>query len=110
MNEVETIIARASGAAYDGSDPRWTRAVAVARAILFALDKAGFAVVPKEPTDLMTDAAIDEAGWRTVPYTAPRESGVAIDSDISEEDAVALNIAAKDAMASTYRAMIGAAK
>ena len=44
-------------------------------------------MVPVEATEEMLEATLDKMGQRVEPYTAPRESGVAIDSDIDEETA-----------------------
>lgn len=43
------------------------------------------------PTEAMIDAAIEQIGWKVEPYTAPRESGVAVECDITAEDAADLN-------------------
>lgn len=69
----------------------------------------GYVLVPREPTAAMLEAALDESGWRVEPYTAPRESGVAIDSDMSEADAKEINEAGRAAHRDTYRAMLAAA-
>jgi hypothetical protein len=64
---------------------------------------------PREPTEAMQDAALDEAGWRVEPYTAPRESGVAIESDISADDAASINAECRESLADIWRAMWDAA-
>ncbi len=83
-------------------DPRyrWEYWVPFARAAIEAM---------REPDIAMLEAAIDESGWRVTAYTAPRESGVAVDGDISPEDAEHINQTGRAAMASTYAAMISAA-
>ena len=72
-----------------------------------ALD--GWKLVPVEPTEAMLDAALDFSGERVSAYTAPRESGVALDTDISEEDAAYFNSTAKTIYGKLYSAMLGAA-
>jgi hypothetical protein len=64
---------------------------------------------PREPTEAMQDAALDEAGWRVEPDTAPRESGVAIESDISADDAASINAECRESLADIWRAMWDAA-
>lgn len=94
VNRIETIIAKAMSAS-----KAWPAvfeagsAAELARAVLADLDMAGFAVVPKEPTEEMLDDAIDEAGWQVAPYI---------------DDAEEINALGKYAMASTYRTMLAA--
>lgn len=76
--------------------------------VIAALDRAGFAIVPKEPTEAMLEAALDISGQRIAPYEAPRESGVPVECDMSAADAAELNDAFKAAHADNYVAMIAA--
>jgi hypothetical protein len=96
--------------------PAWKDYLDEARAVLAAVASKiearvpdGWKLVPIEPTQEMLEAAFDESGWRVEPYTAPRESGVAIDSDMSEADAAEINEAGRQAHADTYRTMLAAA-
>ncbi len=67
-------------------------------------------VVPVEPTEAMLEAALDATGERILPFEAERESGVPVECDISEEDALAINEGTKAAFAAIYRAMIAEVK
>ena len=89
------------------SRPRGTRAEAAAfwnrRPSPSAVEAAE--VVDDETTPEMIRAGMDSLGWWIEPYNAPRESGVAIDSDMSEADAAFYNVQQMDAIADLYRAM-----
>lgn len=61
------------------------------------------------PTDAMLDAAIDAMGERVEPFTAPRESGVALECDLSAEDAAEMNAETKGRYRQIFWAMIDAA-
>lgn len=61
------------------------------------------------PTEAMLDAAMKEMGEYVEPYTAPRESGVAIECDISAEDAAEFNAETKGNYRRLFWAMIDAA-
>lgn len=63
----------------------------------------------REATDHMCEEALDEAGWRAEPYTAPRESGVPTGQDMTQDEADYINNQGKAAMADTFCAMIDAA-
>lgn len=80
------------------------------KSVLEHLHSHGLAVLPMEATEGMVEAALDASGQRIEEYTAPRESGVAIDGDISEADAEHFNSLLKDAHGSAYRAMTAAWK
>lgn len=69
----------------------------------------GWQLVPTNPTPEMLEAALDESGQRIEPYIAPRESGVAVECDITEEDAANINQQFKADHGNTYRAMLAAA-
>lgn len=69
----------------------------------------GWKLVPVEPTEEMLSAALDASGARIMPYTAPRESGVATECDMPDEDAERINKETMNEIANQYRAMIGAA-
>lgn len=71
--------------------------------------KPGCVVVPATATDEMLEAALDATGERAVAYVAPRECGVPVDCDISEDDARSFNDEGKKGHAATYAAMIAAA-
>jgi hypothetical protein len=65
-------------------------------------------LVPKEPTQAMLEAAVRrQGGWLTA-YVAPRESGVPVDSDMSQEEADYLNRQSCEDAALDYRAMLSA--
>jgi hypothetical protein len=93
--------------------PSWTDAVRDASAALTATPSAeaaeGWQMVPKEPIEAMLEMALDVSGQRVVPFTAERESGVEVESSISEEDAASINESLKAAHAEAYRAMLDAA-
>jgi len=76
---------------------------------LKAVARREWQMVPKQPTKAMVEAALDEAGWRVSAYTAPRESGVPVDSDLSEKDAEDINNAGRGALSEIYQAMLLAA-
>ena len=61
------------------------------------------------PTEAMLEAALDAMGERIEAYTAPRESGVALACDITEEDAAEFNAETKGNYRRLFWAMIDAA-
>lgn len=69
----------------------------------------GWKLVPIEATDAMCEIALDITGERVTAYTAPRESGVAVECDLTEEDAAAINKELKGCHAEVYSAMVSAA-
>lgn len=71
---------------------------------------AALVLVPVEPTDAMLRAACEAAGWWAKPYTAPRECGVPIECDMSQEDADLINKDGMEAMRKQYKAMLAAAR
>jgi hypothetical protein len=81
--------------------------VAPAASVGSVIDPA-WQLVPKEPTQAMLEAAVRrQGGWLTA-YVAPRESGVPVDSDMSQEDADDLNRQSCEDAALDYRAMLSA--
>lgn len=69
----------------------------------------GWVLVPKVPTAAMLKAALDESGNEVFAYTAPRESGVAVECDLSETAAAEINELLKSSFKDTFEAMIAAA-
>jgi hypothetical protein len=69
----------------------------------------GWCVLPLEPTREMCEAAVIRDGGWLEPYTAPRESGVAVDGDLSQEDADDLNRQSCEDARLDYIAMLSAA-
>lgn len=68
----------------------------------------GWRLVPIEPTEAMLEAALDVSGQRVAPFTAERESGVATECDLSEQDAADINEQLKAAHCDVYGAMLEA--
>lgn len=94
--------------ARDGDYPAERARIEARRFTSLTQARAAIAAM-REATDAMTEAALDEAGWRAEPYTAPRESGVPIGQDLTEDEAAYINNQGKTAMADSFRAMIDAA-
>jgi hypothetical protein len=65
--------------------------------------------MPAEADDAMLEAALDESGARCHEHIAPRESGVPIDSDMTEEEANYINGKVKASYADMYAAMYAVA-
>jgi len=66
-------------------------------------------VVPLTPTAEMLRAGMDDLGWWVEPYTAPRESGVPVDNDMSPADAASINATQMAVIEGLYSAMLAAA-
>jgi hypothetical protein len=81
----------------------------LADAIRAQLQATGMALVPREPTGEMFSAALDATGERCLPYEAPRESGVALECDLSPDDAAIINQDLMRGYCVIYQAMIDAA-
>lgn len=61
------------------------------------------------PTPEMLRAGMEDLAWWAEPHTAPRESGVPTDSDLSQEEADFINTHGMDALRSAFLAMLAAA-
>ena len=92
----------------DANYPLAHRRVADRRAESLTKARAAIGAM-READDAMTEAALDEAGWRAEPYVAPREGGVPVGQDLTEDEAAYINNQGKTAMADSFRAMIDAA-
>ena len=68
----------------------------------------GWKLVPVEPTREMCEAAVRRGGGWADSYIAPRESGVPLDCDISQEDADEINRLSCTEAALDYAAMLSA--
>lgn len=105
----DVIETMAAGIGQTYADHSENAAHEAARAALSVLADNGWVVVPKEPTEAMLKAAAHELGWVVEPYKAPRESGVAVDGDMSQEDADRINKDFMETLRGQYQVMLAAA-
>lgn len=96
--------------ALNEAHPAWHDYKNHADSAIAALAAAGFALVPRDPTGEMFSAALDATGDRVEPYTAPRECGVPMDSDITADEAAQFNEEIMQGYGKIYRAMLAASQ
>lgn len=90
----------------DGDYVRRADALAAVAAVRLP---GGWVALPAQATDAMAEAAVRAAGGWVEPYTAPRESGVLVESDISQADADRFNAETMAEFKTAYVQLLAAA-